>query len=59
MGSDLACICKEFIPTGQVVRLAFAFHLERSPLDTPVGQYELLLNSNIKSWKYKSYKLIL
>lgn len=59
MGSDLACICKESIPIGQVLRLAFAFHLECSTLDTPVGQYELLLKSNIKIWKYKSYKLIL
>lgn len=59
MGSDLARVRKEFIPIGQVSGLAFAFHLERPTLDTPVGRYELLLKPNIKTWKYRSYKLIL
>lgn len=49
MGSDLACICKEFIAIGQVLGLAFVFHLEPSTLDTTVDQYKLLLKSNIKS----------
>lgn len=49
MGSDLACVRQEFIPIGQVSGLAFAFHLERPTLDTPVGRYELLLKPNIKT----------